>query len=341
LACFLRGATRSSAAMATTALRLGIDLGGTKTLGVLLDAKGTVVAEHKVETPASVGYAGTITHLAKVAAEVCAKGGLNAADRKRLPAIGLGLPGPVDPDRGVVLRAVNLGWKVPQFIGKDLAQAFGLRVVLGNDVNFGALGEVMHGAATGAKTACAAFVGTGFGGALIRDGHVVNGSHGIAGELGHLRAPWGNARCGCGNRGCLETVCSKRGIARQLLKAHIEGEHCEIPRKKLVHLKSSQLKQALKEGCPATRRAVRTASEALGWGLAAFGAVADPQVYIVGGGVIEALHKRMLPVVLATMAKQCVFFQGRQVDLRRAMLGDHAVAVGAAAATGLKEHTRW
>jgi len=327
--------------MATTTLRLGIDLGGTKTLGVLLDAKGKVVAEHKVETPAAAGYAGIITHLINVAAEVCTKGGLKAADRKRLPAIGLGFPGPVDPDQGVVLRAVNLGWKTAQPIGKDLGQALGLRVVLGNDVNFGALGEVMHGAAKGATTACAAFVGTGFGGALIRDGHVVNGSHGIAGELGHLRAPWGNARCGCGNRGCLETVCSKRGIARQLLKAHKEGEHCEIPRKKLAHLKSSQLKDALKAGCPATRRAVRTASEALGWGLAAFGAVADPQVYIVGGGVIEALHKRMLPVVLATMAKQCVFFQGRHVDLRRAQLGDYAVAVGAAAATGLKEHTRW
>jgi len=328
--------------MATaTALRMGIDLGGTKTLAVLINAKGQVVHEVKVETPAQAGYARTVGHLGTVVDALITQAGLGARVRRSITTVGLGLPGPVDPERGVVRRAVNLGWTEERPVARDLGRRLGARIVLGNDVNFGALGEVAYGAAKGARTACAAFVGTGLGGALIRNGHVVNGVHGIAGEIGHLRAPWGDAKCGCGNRGCLETVCSKRGITRMLTAAHKAGKRCLIPRKKLDRLKSSQLKAALKDGCPATAAAVRTVAEALGWGLAVFGAAADPEVYVIGGGVVEALHKRMVPVVRATMASQCVFFRGRTVDLRRAALGDHAVAVGAAVASGLEEPTRW
>ncbi len=328
--------------MATaTALRMGIDLGGTKTLAVLIDAAGRVVQELKVETPAKAGYARTIDHLGSVADALITQAGLSATARRRLGSIGLGLPGPVDPDRGAVRRAVNLGWTTERPIARDLGRRLGATVVLGNDVNFGALGEVAYGAAKGTRTACAIFVGTGLGGALIRNGHVVNGVHGIAGEIGHLRAPFGTFRCGCGNRGCLETVCSKRGIANMLRQAHKTDQRCLIPRKKLDRLKSSQLKAAIKDGCPATRAAVHSVAEALGWGLATFGAVADPQVYVLGGGVIEALHKRILPVTRTAMAAQCVFFRGRTVDLRRAVLGDHAVAVGAAVASGLEEPTSW
>jgi glucokinase len=322
-------------------LRLGIDLGGSKILAVLIDQEGKVRGEVKVATPAGATYEGILACLGTVTNQVCTQVGLDEAGRRGIAAIGVGMPGPVDPDRGVIERAVNLGWTDERPIVSDLSRILGCDVVIGNDVNFGALGEVFHGAAKGARTACAAFVGTGLGGALVRDGHVVNGIHGIAGEIGHLRAPFGKARCGCGNRGCLETVCSKRGITRQLLAAHKAGKKCLISRKKLKLLKSSALKEAWKDKCPATRRAVKLAAESLAWGLAVFGAAADPEVYIVGGGVVEALGKQMLPIVSETMGDHCVFLKGKKVDVRRAVLGDYAVAIGAAVASGLKESTRW
>jgi glucokinase len=314
-------------------IRLGIDLGGSKILAVVIDSKGRVLGESKHATRAEDGYKKVLKRLARAGNDAMARADLGKEERKGLTVLGLGVPGPVDPEAGEVLVAHNLGWK-RRAVARDLGALLHRDVVLGNDVNFGALGEAAYGAAAGCRSVCAAFMGTGLGGAVVVDGRIRNGAHGLTGEVGHLRAPFAQARCSCGNRGCLETTASKTGIARMLREAIAAGRRCRIANPK--RLKSSELRRAWKDGCKATRAAVREAARGLGWGLAAFGTAVDPEMYVVGGGVIGALGKQMIGDVKEGLAASCPFFRRNPPPVRLAELGDRAVAIGAAVASTAK-----
>ena len=132
---------------------------------------------------------------------------MEEADKKLgsdITALGVGMPGPVLPELGIIQQAVNLGWEKTD-IAKDLSRHFeGLPVAIGNDVNMGALGEASYGCAKGTSSSLAMFVGTGLGGGLVKDGKVINGTHGFAGEIGHIPCPFTTAVCTCGQVGCLK-----------------------------------------------------------------------------------------------------------------------------------------
>ena len=311
--------------------RLGIDLGGTKIHAVVIDPKGRVLASARRATQSEDGYKTVLKRIAVTAHEVAEAAGLKVDS---LPSIGLGMPGPIDDLRGVVHLAPNLGWRECP-VAADLKKLLTRPVVLGNDANFGCLGEVTHGAGVGASSAFAAFVGTGLGGGVVMDGHLVNGLHGFAGEIGHIQAPFTDARCGCGLRGCLETSASKVGIIRMILQQQDEGTRSLIKLKKKDRLKSSQLREAWKSKCPATRAAVTESCRAIGWGLAMVAGVIDPQVFILGGGVMEAMGRDLLPLVKKGMKEFSMSYRERAVDLRLAALGDDAVAIGAAVAASM------
>ena len=308
--------------------RLGIDLGGTKIHAVILDRKGRIVGSARTATKGERGYAEVIERIARTAVEA-----IDDADikRKDLECCGLGAPGPVDCERGIIHMAPNLGWN-DKLLGKDLGKALSLRVILGNDVNCGALGEVAYGGATDVRNAVAAFVGTGLGGAIVIDGRVVNGAHGYGGEIGHLPSPFGDAVCGCGRRGCLETVASKTGVVRLINEAIAAGA------KPLIavdgRVKSSTIAEGLAAGCPVTRAAVERLTEALAWGLCVIGNTVDPEVFILGGGMAEMLGQPLLPRLAAAMAETSVLYRRQKANLVLARLGDDAVAVGAAVASG-------
>ena len=312
--------------------RLGIDLGGTKIHAVVIDPKGRVLASARRATQSEEGYKSVLKRLAVTAHEVAEAAGINV---ESLPSIGLGMPGPIDDLRGVVHLAPNLGWRECP-VAADLKKLLKRPVVLGNDANFGSLGEVTHGAGVGASSAFAAFVGTGLGGGVVLNGHLLNGLHGFAGEIGHIQSPFSDARCGCGLRGCLETSASKVGIIRMILQQQDQGTRSLIQLKKKDRLKSSQLREAWKKKCPATRAAVTESSRALGWGLAMVAAVIDPQVFILGGGVMEAMGRDLLPLVKKGMKEFSMSYRDRSADLRLAALGDDAVAIGAAVAASMK-----
>jgi glucokinase len=311
------------------ACRLGIDLGGTKMHAVVIDPKGKVLASARRPTKSEAGYKAVLKRLLTTAEEALA--GLDL-DLHAVSAVGLGMPGPIDDRHGVVHLAPNLGWR-EKAVAEDLGELMKRPVILGNDVNFGCLGEFAHGAAKGAGSAFAAFVGTGLGGGLVLDDRLHNGIHGFAGEIGHIPAPFGDAPCGCGLKGCLETVASKTGISRLIAGRRAAGERCLIELGKDDRLKSSQLRQAWKDGCRCTRRAVKDACRALGWGLAMVGSVVDPEVFILGGGVMEAMGDELLPLVRDGLSEFSMSYRERSADLRLAALGDDAVAIGAAVAS--------
>lgn len=312
--------------MAKAKAFLGIDLGGTKIHAVVVTADGTVVASERAATEPKRGYKKIVAAIAEVAQEAANQGGLKLVS---VPAIGIGVPGMVDAKQGRVVMAANLGWS-DRPIGSDLAELLGRPVVVNNDVNFGALGETTFGAARGLKSAFAAYVGTGLGGAVIVRGKVVNGAHGFAGELGHMAAPFGIRPCGCGHRGCLETTASKTGMMHRIGEAVAKGEKCLLPRD--GSLKTSAIRKALDEGCPTTRAALDDLATALAWGLASVGTILDPQAFVLGGGVVEGLHERIVPLVAERMPRFSTLYEKHAPDLRVAALGDDGVAMGAAVA---------
>lgn len=308
--------------------RLGIDLGGTKIHVVVIDRKGRVVGSARTATKGERGYRIVVERIARTALEA-----LDDADvkRKAVQVCGIGAPGPVDAAKGILRMAPNLDW-LDKPLARDLGKALGMRVVLGNDVNCGGLGEVAYGAAESAASAVAAFVGTGLGGAVIVDGRVVNGAHGYGGEIGHIPAPFGDALCGCGMRGCLETVASKTGVLRMIRDAVAQGRKSRLDTAGTV--KSSAIAKALEDGCPVTKAAIDAMVDGLAWGLCAIGNVADPEVYVIGGGMAEVLGKPMLPRLAERMAATSNLYRRNRPRLVMASLGDDAVAIGAAVASG-------
>jgi glucokinase len=312
------------------AYRLGIDLGGTKMHAVIINARGRVLAMARAATHAEAGYTNVLKRLHDLADAVIARSTVRWRD---VSSIGVGMPGPIDQARGVVMVAPNLGWKNKPVVA-DLRTLMSRRVVLGNDAKCGALAEATYGAAKGAHSAAALFVGTGLGVGLILAGNVIAGEHGFAGEIGHVLAPFAQVRCACGQVGCLETVTSKTGIARMVTEQAKKGVRCKLTYAKSNKVRSSDLLRAWKDGCPATRKAIKQSARGLAWGISALGGTFDPQVFVLGGGVMEALGKIMLPLIHEQLHDYSLLYRDKRADIRLAGLGDDAVAVGAAVLSG-------
>lgn len=310
--------------------RIGLDLGGSKMLALVLDEAGAVLGRAKKATRAEEGYAAVVERMRRCCEEALEAAG--AQGWRHVEGIGVGVAGTVDPSKGRVDRAANLGWTGKR-LGKDLSTACGkVPVQLGNDVNCGALGEARNGAGKGRSSVFAAFAGTGLGGGLVIKGHIVNGDHGYAGEFGHIRYP-GNPnaqrRCGCGQLGCLETVASRRGIAHSLAEARAAGLTCLIPDSGEAP-KSSELAEAVEQGCPATIQALGEAGRALGWGIGLAVAFVDPEIIVIGGGLAERFRKNLKSDIEAGMLEFGFFTDRFKAKIAYAGLGDDAVALGAA-----------
>lgn len=302
--------------------RLGIDLGGTKILAVILK-EGKVVSTAKCSTNAAEGYQAVVQRIADVAKSARKKVGVK---RKQLKCVGVGVPGPVIGN--VLLQAPNLGWHRPN-LAADIAELTGIpRVHLANDVNCGTLGEATIGAGSNAPSVFGLFVGTGLGGGWVSGSKVHEGVHGFAGEIGHMRVPGQSAPCGCGQFGCLETIVSKRGLTRLLREAVAAGKPCALTN--LDELRSSELHAAYESGCPTTIEAVRTLGQYLGWAITTIATVVDPGVFVLGGGVAERLGTHLLPDIEAAR-QQSPFVQSHTAfEVRPGSLGGEAVAIGAA-----------
>jgi glucokinase len=311
---------------------IGIDLGGTKILAAVVDADGRIVAEAKVKTRPEKGPDAVIERMAQAAQE--------AVQRLKLGwdairGVGVGAPGPVDPDAGVVHHTPNLpGWEeVP--LASQLGKSLGVPVFLENDVNLGTLGEHVLGAGQGTKDMVGIFVGTGTGGGLILDGKLRSGYRHAAAEIGHMILLADGPVCGCGKRGCAEALASRTAIERDIWLGIGAGRKSLIP--ELTggdpeRLTSGVLAQAMREGDPLVSEVVARAQWYLGLLTASIVNLVDPEMVVFGGGMMEALGEEFLPPIRVT-ARQ-YFMQQTGTDRVRivaAKLGDHAGVLGAAA----------
>lgn len=306
-------------------LTIGIDIGGTKIAGGVVDADGAVVAQDRRESPAREPDA--------VAATVADLVGDLAADHA-VTAVGVAAAGFVDRDRERVMFAPNLAWR-DEPLRERIARRTGLPVVLDNDANAAAWAEYRFGAGHGAHTLAMITLGTGIGGGLVVDGELVIGGFGVAAEFGHLRMVPEGRRCACGLLGCWEAYGSGTGLrasARELAAAEPDQATAllALVGGDLDRIDGATVSAAADAGDPVALRSFAELDRRNGEGIAMLSAVVDPDVVIVGGGVAESPHISLDRVRTAFRAGLSGAGHRPEPELRLARLGNAAGMVGAA-----------
>lgn len=317
---------------------LGIDVGGTKMLGLAVDGDGTVVGQAVRASshpgPSAAGHPAAAHALVALMAELVAdlEAGLDAASLGPAGSVGIGVPGLVD-DTGRLRLAPNLPAGDELEVARLVQERVRMRVVADNDATCAAVAEWVLGAAVGRRHALMVTLGTGIGGGLVCDGRVMRGAEGFSGEIGHMVVDPSGPRCTCGKRGCWERFASGSGLARLAREAahagrlgavvHMAGDDPEGVRGEHV--------TAAAEGGDEEAQAVL---DELGWwiavGLSNLALVLDPEVIVMGGGMVHALPL-FLGAVRSGFTEMLEGADRRpEIPIVAAALGDQAGAVGAA-----------
>lgn len=251
-------------------LRIGIDLGGTKIEGVVLDNHGETISRARVQAPRG-DYGATLEALAALVAEIDPRPDLATP-------IGIGIPGTISPATGLVKNA-NSVWLIGHPLDRDLARLTGRAVRVANDANCFAISEAVDGAARGRHCVFGAILGTGCGAGIVIDRHILTGANAIAGEWGHTPLPWmkpdefPGPECFCGRRGCLETFISGTGLERDYRAATGSGR----PAYGIV--------AGAEAGEPDASAAFARYHDRLARALASVVTLIDPDVVVLGGGM--------------------------------------------------------
>jgi glucokinase len=288
---------------------LGLDIGGTKIAAGVVDSDGVV--HGFLTAPTDADSATGVPRLFELGRQAIAESGLD------VDAVGIGCGGPLDSEKGVLIAPLHLpGWRdVP--IADLAAEAFGRPAVLDNDATAGAAGEHRYGAGRGTRTMVYLTISTGVGGGVVIDGAVQRGRSGNGGELGHVTVDWHGRRCrGCGRRGCLEAYCSGTSIAERAVEAGMEEG-----------VTAADVAQAARAGDEVASRVWDETCEALACGLTSIANLFEPEVIVLGGGVVRTGEQLLAPV-RTWVAEQMI---GPSVSIVRAASGDAVGVVGAAA----------
>jgi glucokinase len=308
-------------------LTIGIDVGGTKVAGGVVDEHGTVLATTRRETPAE-DQAGTRDTIVDVAADL-------ARQYPAATAVGIGAAAWIDASGSTVLFAPNLAWR-DEPLRDYVTKAVGLPTVLENDANVAAWAEFRFGAARHADDSMVMItVGTGIGGGIVLNGALWRGANGIAGELGHIQSVPDGHPCGCGRLGCLEQYASGNALVR-FARA---GARQEPDRARLLlelaggdplAISGRQITEAAHHGDGVARDAFAQIGYWLGVAMADLAQSFDPQLLVVGGGVIDAGDLLMGPT--ETTYRDQLKQRGRfpVADLKAAETGNTAGIIGAA-----------
>jgi glucokinase len=267
---------------------VGVDVGGTAIKMALLDTEGNILAKTQEPTPVADGEDSVLQKVVDMATSMLHQHGFS---KEQVAGIGVGIPGPVDAANGIVYQAVNLHWKRPVPLRDKLQALTGLPVAVDNDANTAALGEMWRGSGQGAKDMVLITLGTGVGGGVILHGKVVNGIHGVGGEIGHITmVPEGGPACNCGKTGCLETYASATAIIREGLKAAQEGTSPLLAETlaRQGDIKAKDVLDAAKAGDAAALAITDQVAFYLGLALSHLAATLNPAKFIIGGGVAAA-----------------------------------------------------
>ncbi len=306
-------------------LACGIDVGGTKIAGGVVDESGTIVEELRVESPATDAAA------IEQAIEGLVK---QLRSRHRIEAVGVGAAGYIDKGRAVVMFAPNLAWRDLD-LKADLEAKLDLPVVVENDANAAAWGEFQFGAGHDVDDLLLVTVGTGVGGGVVLDGSLYRGAFGVGAEIGHMRVVPDGILCGCGNYGCLEMYASGSALVRDVRAAARAGsllaaDLVERAGGDPAAITGPLVTEAARAGDPFAIEHLATLGQWLGEGIASLTAVLDPAVVVVGGGVSAADDLLLEPTRRAFAAQLTGRGHRPMLEIRKARLGNRAGLIGAA-----------
>ena len=308
----------------------GVDLGGTTTKIAFITMGGEIVHKWEIPTDNSNEGQNITTNIAAAIDEKLAQLG---ETKDKLVGIGMGAPGPVDYETGIILNVVNLGWKDNYPLKDSLEAASSLPAAIENDANCAALGEMWKGAGNGAKDLVCVTLGTGVGGGVIANGNIVQGINGAAGEIGHITAiPSGGAPCNCGKTGCLETVASATGIVRLAMIELNKNESSSELSKLFVKngkITAKDVFDSARNGDQLAKKVLEEVSFHLGFVLANIANTLNPEKIVLGGGVSKA-GNILLESVNENFAKFAFSAVRDSTDLALATLGNDAGVLGAA-----------
>jgi glucokinase len=307
-------------------LTVGVDVGGTKVLGGVVDASGKVLATSRRDTPRKGG-----SELTKTIAEVA----LELMQTHSVTAVGVSAAGFVSSDRKTMLATPNIAdWNGVQ-LDLELTKLIGLPVVIENDANAAAWGEAKFGAGRNQAHMMMLTIGTGVGGGIVVNNQLYRGAFGIAAEFGHLRVVPEGHLCGCGARGCFEQYASGSALRRHAREAISASP--DLARNLLARgdgtidgLTGQAITDAAREGDAVALAAFQTTAQYLGAGIASLAVLLDPSCVVIGGGVIDAGEILLAPTREAM--KRYMPFAGKHPypEIVAAELGNEAGLVGVA-----------
>jgi len=260
-------------------LKVGIDIGGTKIAGGVVDADGRIIEKVRVDTPTDTGaLAQAVIDMAR-----------HFRSGHEVAAVGVAAAGFIDRDRAIVIHAPNIAWRNEPLKAR-LEDGIQLPVAIENDANAAGWAEYRFGAGRGVQNMVMLTMGTGVGGAIVLDGELFRGGHGIAAELGHMRFIRGGLLCGCGQSGCLEQYASGRALQREahdIADAGGIGEALAALRAETGTISGPAVSRLVLAGDPGATEALRRVATALGEACGGFQAVLDPELFVIGGGVAQ------------------------------------------------------
>lgn len=307
-----------------TVLAIGVDAGGTKIEGLLVDVEkdGLILDRRLIDTPARDAE-GTTTTIVAVARDLMAK--------QRVGAVGVGAAGMVSLG-GVMRFAPNIAWR--EFpLADRIASALGVPVLVDNDANVAAWGEYRFGAGRGSACMLLVTVGTGIGGGIVDGGKLFRGAHGFGGEIGHIIVEPNGPLCGCGNLGCWEQVASGRAIDRLGRMAALEQPHSlmvQLAGDDPAKVTGRHVTEAAHKGEPVAVSILAEVGRRLGEGIAGLVNVLDPELVVVGGGAMAAGALLLDPARRAFVDSVEGADHRPEVPIVPAAMGNDAGAVGAA-----------
>ena len=307
---------------------IGIDVGGTNLVAGLVDEQGAILKKASRPVDRSMSDVELCGVLAALAEEARLAGGL---PREEIRAVGVGIPGLVDNEKGVVVMTANMPFRNTH-LRALFQKEWDVPVYLGNDANCAALGEYWAGAAKGCSPAVMITLGTGIGGGMVVDGKLFTGFANSGMEVGHMITRPGGLTCGCGNRGCWEQYGSASGLihmTREAMRQHPDSRLWQLCGGDLDKVQGRTPFQAAGEGDETALAVLEQYRQELALGLINLVNALQPEVICMGGGVSNAADELLL-TPLAELVRQGSYDKTMPTRLVRASLGNDAGVVGAA-----------
>lgn len=304
---------------------ISIDMGGTKILSAVVNSELGVIVKLKQST----GKGNSTFYLKKLVSIIDETVKEAKIKPEQVKAVCIGIPGSVNPFSGKINVAPNLNIK--NYPLKEKLQKFiPYEVIIENDVNLAALGIKYFGLGKDAKNMLVIFIGTGIGSGLIFDNKIFRGTNFAAGEVGHIEVFGNNNLCGCGKRGCIEAIASRTAIVKGIIRDYRKGNDTVLGPtiEKRKPIKSKALKKAVKDGDKVVTAHIVEACEKIGFVLSGLNNFLNVDLIVLGGGVIEALEKFMLPIIKESMKKHSLELAGKNVKVVATKLKDEAPLFG-------------